>query len=61
MDKKNIKKVNIILRYIIMALSSFLAIRYSSNIKINNDELLCIVSIITIILLLLDMFLPIIN
>ena len=61
MNKKKINKINIFLRYIIIALSSLLAIRYSTHMKINNDELLCMVSIITIILLFLDMFLPVIN
>lgn len=61
MDKKKIKKINIILRYIIISLTTFLIIRYSTQYKINYNDSICMVSLITLIVLLLDMFLPIIE
>jgi len=59
-DKK-LKQINILLRYILLGLSVFLIIRYVCTAKINYDEYICIISLITFVMLLLDMYLPIFN
>ena len=58
--EKELHRFNILLRYIILGFSSFLIIRYVASNKIKNNELLSMTALITLCLLLLDMFLPII-
>lgn len=59
--KKKIRKINIIIRYLIIYFTAVLSVRYIPSGKLKNCELFSIVSCITIIVLLLDMNLPIIN
>jgi hypothetical protein len=56
-----IKKINVLFRYIILSLFTILAVRYIPEGRIKYEELLTISSIVTIVMLSLDMYLPIIQ
>lgn len=56
-----IKKLNVLFRYIILSLFTILAVRYIPQGKIKYEELLTISSIVTIVMLSLDMYLPVIQ
>ena len=58
-NQQKIKKINILLRYVLLSLSVFLIIRYICSVKLNNDEIISIISLITFVMLMLDMYLPI--
>ena len=58
-NQQKIKKINILLRYVLLSLSVFLIIRYICSVKLNNNEMISIISLITFVMLMLDMYLPI--
>ena len=58
-NQQKIKKINILLRYVLLSLSVFLIIRYICSVKLNNYEMISIISLITFVMLMLDMYLPI--
>jgi len=59
MKKKN--KINIIFRYITLSLLSFLIIRYIPEGRIKIEDSLGMCALISCIVIMLDMYYPIIN